>query len=589
MDKTFSDFGIELPPGASGEVSLTCPQCSAQRKKKRAQCLSVHVEKGVWVCHHCGWRGGLSQGVQPNHTLHWRRPAYRRPEPLPATGLPEKMNQWLASRGITQEVLERNKITAQKVYMPQVEAEVWALAFPYYRGETLINTKYRDKDKHFRLEVGAERILYGLNDLEETTLVVEGEMDKLAVEVAGFQNGVSVPDGAPPPQTKDYSSKFEFLKADEAALRRVKTWIIAVDNDAPGQYLAEELSRRLGREKCKRVVWPEGCKDANEVLLKGGPEALADCIKNAQPYPIAGVLTVSHFSEDIDFLYAHGLEGGVSTGWPSLDEYYTVRPGELTVVTGIPNSGKSNWLDCLALNLAQQQGWRFGVFSPENQPVSHHMARMIEKWAGKPFNAEPPSRLSPSTLEMGKEWVHEHFYWILPDNDQDWTVDLVLDCARALVLRYGIKGLLLDPWNEFEHLRASNMTETEYISSVLKRIGQFARHHQVHVWIVAHPAKLFRGKNDQYPVPTLYDISGSANWRNKADNGLVIYRNFTDLDSNLVDIYIQKIRFREVGKLGVARLRFDPVLALYKEVELEQEPPPYEEEDRASMGGLSTS
>lgn len=318
------------------------------------------------------------------------------------------------------------------------------------------------------------------------------------------------------------------------------------------------------------------------MLLKRGPEVLTDCIKNAQPYPLAGVLTVSHLSEDIDFLYTHGLKRGMSTGWPSVDICYTVKPGELTVVTGVPNSGKSNWLDCLALNLAQQ-GWRFGVFSPENQPVGHHMARMIEKWAGKPFNKGSIARLSRSTLAQGKDWVHEHFYWILPEDDQDWTVEHVLDRARALVLRYGIKGLLLDPWNEFEHLRAPNVTETEYISLVLKRVRQFARYYQVHVWIVAHPAKLFRGKNDQYPVPTLYDISGSANWRNKADNGLVIWRDLGDPKKDLVEIHIQKIRFREVGRLGAVRLRFDPVTAVYREPEPDDEAafPPADGADKA--------
>src|SRR5690606_28072351 len=106
----------------------------------------------------------------------------------------------------------------------------------------------------------------------------EGEMDKLAVEVAGIVSCVSVPDGAPSETAKDYASKFTFLEADRARLESVKEWIIAVDNDGPGKRLEDELARRLGREKCRRVTWPEGCKDANEVLTKLCSEQLRECL-----------------------------------------------------------------------------------------------------------------------------------------------------------------------------------------------------------------------------------------------------------------------------------------------------------------------
>ena len=564
--KTFSDFGIQLPAGASGEVDVTCPECSATRKKKHARCLSVNVEKGTWICQHCGWNGGLFQGGRAASDLHWRKPVYVRPDPKP---VPESHDQslieFMAKRGIPPSVIRRNRISLQTVYMPQVEDRVKAICFPYYRGEEFINAKYRDREKNFRMEAGAERILYGLNDIDpEMCVIVEGEMDKLSVEVAGITSCVSVPDGAPPETAKDYASKFTFLEADRERIESVKEWIIAVDNDGPGKRLEDELARRLGREKCRRVTWPEGCKDANDVLVMHGAQRLRECLDEAQPFPIAGVFSVEDLSDRIEHLYEHGWEKGVETGWEEVDRFYTVRPGEFTVVTGIPNSGKSNWVDALTVNLAGAHGWSFAMFSPENQPLEDHMARIIEKYARQPFADGPSPRMDMQTLRMAKAWVNEHFHWILPDDDAEWTIDTVLDRAKALVFRKGIRGLVIDPWNEMEHLCPQGMTETQYISRELKRIRQFARRHGVHVWVVAHPAKLYRDKDGNYPVPTLYDISGSAHFRNKADNGICVWRDFKN-DMSFVEIHVQKVRFRQIGRIGMAKLEYVKATASYRD------------------------
>lgn len=563
--KTFLDYGIDLPHNGVGEVYTICPQCSHTRKKKRAKCLSVNVDEQVWCCHHCGWAGTLKEGVRRTE-IAWAKPTYRKPAPerLPKSDLPAKVLEFFGKRGISEDVLIRNKIGYGSVYMPQVEDHVSAISFPYYRGGELVNIKWRDGKKNFRLETGAERIPFGLDDVanEQTWIWVEGEIDKLALEVAGFLNVVSVPTGAPTPESKDYSSKFDYLENCSDLISAAQHHIIAVDGDAPGRALEDELARRLGREKCRRVIWPEKCKDANEVLLSRGEMDLVLCISNAQPYPVKGVFEVLDLSDRIDNLYANGYEKGVTTGWAPLDELYTVRAGEFTVVTGIPNSGKSNFVDALHVNLAKQHGWRLAIFSPENQPLEDHMARIIEKYAMRPFNEGPTPRMSREELAQAKQWVNDHFSWILPDDDADWTIDSVLDAARALVFRKGIRGLVVDPWNELEHSRPANMSETEYVSACLKRIRQWGRKYGVHVWIVAHPQKLYKDKDGNYPVPTPYDISGSAHWRNKADNCLTIWRDFAATEPQ-VEIHVQKIRFRQIGKIGMAPLGYSKVTATY--------------------------
>lgn len=563
MLKTWGDFRISLPAGASGECDVTCPECSAQRKKKNVRCLSVNVEKGVWLCAHCGWSGGLTEGAK-NLEPAWNKPKFRRPEPLAERREPTLV-EWFASRQIPPSVLERNRVTAARVYMPQIEDHVTAMAFPYYRGGALVNVKYRDRAKNFRMETGAERVLYGLNDIDPAScVIVEGEIDKLSIEVAGLTSCVSVPDGAPSENTKNYAGKFTFLDADADAIETVQEWILAVDSDAPGKRLEDELARRLGREKCRRVTWPAGCKDANDVLKTHGAAALAECIKAAAPLPIEGVFTALDLSEKIHNLYEQGWEKGVETGWAEVDRFYTVRPGEFTVITGMPNSGKSNWLDALIVNLAARFGWQFALFSPENQPIEDHMSRMLEKYVGFPFSDGPTQRMDRESLNIGMEWLNEHMAWILPSDDAEWTIDTVLSRAKALVLRRGIRGLVIDPWNELEHELPPGITETIYIGQVLRRVRQFARRHSVHVWIVAHPQKLYR-EDGKYPVPTLYDISGSANWRNKADNGIVVFRDFTN-DQSPVEIHVQKVRFRQIGRIGMAKLNYQKATQTYSEL-----------------------
>lgn len=559
--KTFADFGIVVQGKHGIEVKTTCPQCSHTRKKKRYPCLNVNTDKGVWHCWHCDWSGSLEKGEElRSNPYSWAPKVYKKPVYLPLTDLPAAVVKWFGERGIPERLLAEYRIGYGPVYMPQVEDEVNAIQFPYLRGGEVINVKYRDGRKNFRQSGGAEKVLYGLDDVAETTIWVEGEIDKLSLAVAGFRNAVSVPDGAPDPRSKQYESKFEFLDNCLDAIGAVKTHILAVDSDAPGRVLEEELARRLGREKCLRVQWPDDCKDANEVLIKHGTARLADCIHQARPFPLAGVFEVADFADRIDALYQNGMPGGVVLPWEALKGLYSVRAGEWTLVTGMPSSGKSEFLDAMLVHLANIHDWRIAVCSPENQPLERHAAKLMQQWAGMPFREGFTRRMDPTTKDAAKGFLQDHFSFILPETP---TVDSVLELARVLVYRHGIKGLVVDPWNELDHSRPGNLSETEYISETLSRIRRFARENAVHVWIVAHPTKLKKDEDGNYPVATPYDVSGSAHWRNKADNAISVWRDMSDPKSQVTQIHIQKIRFAEVGKLGMAELAHDAATGRY--------------------------
>lgn len=569
MTKTWTDYGIDLPNRGGAERYAICPQCSPNRKKKKEPCLSINVEKEVWYCHHCAWAGCLQRGVDRQYqaNLHWKKPEWVKPEYQPDQGLSDQAKSYFEKRGIPEAVLVRNKITTGKVYMPQCEERVSAVQFPFFRNGECVNIKFRDHKKNFRLAGQAERILYGLDDINPSMLViVEGEIDKLSIEAAGILSCVSVPDGAPPPTSKDYNNKFQFLENCKDYLENVQAFVLAVDNDEPGKRLQEELMHRLGRDRCMLVKWPEGCKDANEVLVKHGKDILLATIYDAEHPPIPGVVSVSELEGRLEILYDNGLEPGLSVGWKGMEELYNVSPGQWTLLTGIPGHGKSEVLDAILVNMAHLHDWSFALYSPENYPLEQHVAKLVEKTIGKPFAHKfgVPYQMDKAEMKTGATWLDSHFHFLSPKDDY-LNLEEILGLTKQLIFRHGIRGLVIDPWNEIEHNRPERMTDTEYISYALTQIRQFARKNRIHIWLVAHPTKLMKDKNNEYPVPTPYDVSGSAHWHNKADNCLSVWRD--KLKPELpTEVHIQKIRFKKNGKIGKCLLRYATDTGRYQDV-----------------------
>lgn len=601
--------GIVLRNYSPGQYThLSCPQCQGGNNNDHDLTVNITTDgqSAQWLCFRasCGFKGGVTVGSSPapaklqtgdsrkdSRKMDATAPEYVLPKPSWRPLGPEAL-EFFRQRGISAATLERNGVMEESLRWSAAGQPSTTIAFPYKRGEQLLNIKYRSLDKKaFRQVKGAEKVLFGLNDIAgmPEIIIVEGEMDKLALEEAGFRNVVSVPDGAPqraktgalPPPDQDV--KYSYLWNCRGELDQAARIVIATDNDAPGQALAEELSRRLGRERCWRVRWPgagaapaeDGMvdpgfrKDANQVLMDDGAEALQACIDTAEPYPIRGLFRFSDFWDEIKAY--HGMQQtsdiAVSTGWKSVDEFYRIVPGELTIITGVPNSGKSEWIDALLCNLTHQHGWSFALCSMEKK-VTDHARQLLEKHLGLPFlNAGysgPAPRMSLQQVEEGMQWLDDCFHLIRCQDDELPSIDWVLDLARAAVLRYGIRGLVIDPYNELDHQRPGAMSETEYVSQMLTKIKRFAQHHDVHVWFVAHPRQMRDWKGDP---PNLYDISGSAHFINKCDNGVVVHRNN---DPNKgpqseVNILIRKVRNKAAGSIGNAYLTYDRKTGRYKD------------------------
>ena len=510
------------------------------------------MEDQTWYCHHCGFK-------TPNGGNKYRLPVYEEPK------LPQAVIDWFTKRGIGEQVLIDNKIG----YGPSFRDKN-GIQFPYFKGGKVVNIKHRTHDKQFRQEKDAEKCFYRFDSILDRSgrlIITEGEVDALSCCQAGLDTVISIPDGAPSSNAQTFRTKFDFLQAAESLLKQFDRVVLATDNDEPGRRAETELARRIGAEKCYRVTYPEGCKDLNDVLVKKGAQGVVDVVSEARPMPVSGIIEPMDMSGRMSELYDKGVVRGVGTGWKTVDDIYTVKVCEMTIVTGIPGAGKSNWLDNLLMNLSLYHGWSHAVFSPENWPVERHLQTLLEKLCDKPFARDmldgfsKIERMSKQTAMAGLKELDDFFHFIVPD-DELMTVDTILDKARMAIFRHGVKGIVIDPWNEVEH-DFRGLREDQYISLQLTKIRQFARKNGVHVWVVAHPRNLTKDENGNYKPPTMYEISGGAHWRNKADNGICIHR--PDYKKDETKVIVQKIRFREVGKIGETVLKYKRATGKYED------------------------
>lgn len=468
--------------------------------------------------------------------------------------------KYFEDRGISNNTLLRFKISQSFEWMPKAQKETPVVCFNYYRNDELINIKFRGPGKDFKLAKDAELIFYNLDAIKDTdtAVIVEGEIDAMSMYEAGIYNVVSVPNGTAPRGVM----RLPYLDNCAEYFIDKKQIIIATDNDEVGQNLKDELSRRFGVEKCSFVQYPNDCKDANDVLKQYGRDAVKKMIEDAQPFPIKGIVEAESLNGDLYDLWENGYPQGVKVGIESLDELISFLPGDMTTITGIPGSGKSEFTDWLMSKTSVNHGWKWAICSFENSPPVFHATKLIEKLSEKPFNKSNQG-ISKFELEMVMGYLNDNFFFI-NTNEADISIDGILSKAGELVLRKGIKGLLIDPWNYIEHKIPNGYTETQYISEVLTKIRRAARRYGIHIFLIAHPTKLSKDKSTgKYEVPTLYSISGSAHFFNKTDNGITIYRDF---QTNVVTCYIQKIRWSWVGKIGFTSFNFNTLSRQYEPI-----------------------
>lgn len=506
-----------------------------------------------------------------------------------------KILEWFDKRGIDAETVIKSGIYSGR-HVPAGDdkpSEVVAdpqgniIVFPFIDQGRETGAKYRAAGKKFWQRPNARKTFWNADILDDPSLkngtaalvITEGEMDALSVLQSGYPFVVSVPDGAPPARDKDgklidvpktskgidpeHDDKYSFIFNNWDRLKQVKRIIIATDGDEPGKRLAEELVRRLDRIRCLWIEYPENCKDFNDVLTTHGGAEVMRTITTAREYPVSGLYRLSEIPAEPDL-------DPMSTGWGLLDPLVKVFTPCLMVVTGFAGIGKSTWATQLVAHLAKFYGWSTAIASFEMR-VRPYITDTLgtvyldrPRWTMSPMGDRTEIWNSLDT-ENAERWIERHFVFIGPDpqnDDQDHDIQWLIDTAEAAVIRHGVRVLLVDPWNEIEHLRRRDENGSDYVGRALRLLKVFAKRFGVLVIVVAHPTKGALNKGAE--AVTLYDISDSAHFANKADIGVVIARiGNGDLDF-LTSVMVKKIRYQpDTGKPGTQSLQFDPVRRIF--------------------------
>ena len=546
-DKEINGFLIDNFNQHNLEVGKTqgiCPTCSHTRKPKnqKLKCASYDWERGLGTCHNCNTSFQL-------HTYQRKGNAeklYIKPQVVEYKAPESKVVEWFKTRGISQETLASCKVSEGPEFMPQTGKNENTIKFNYYIGNELINIKYRDGRKNFKLYKGAEKIFYNINSIVgyDSCTIVEGEMDVLAMHEAGIKNVISVPNGA----TLN-TNNLDYLDNCIDYFEDKEKVILAVDNDDAGNALKQELIRRLGAEVCFLVDF-EDCKDANEYLQKHGKDKLHSAIHACKPVPLEGVSTLYDIEDELKDFVKNGFKPGFQVGLPNFDKIFSTYTGQFITVTGIPSSGKSDFVDQMVVGYNQNYGWKTAYASPENQPTYLHAHKLMRKvWQDMPTAAD----IDGDSWNRVADHVNDNFFFI--DMDR-YTLDAVLKKGAELVKRKGIKCLVIDPFNKIRDINAGTDDVNRYTMEYLTKIEAFCKKYDVLTFIVAHPTKMYRDKDGQIEEPTMYSIKGGGEWYDASYHGLLVHR---DYENKTVKAKVLKVKFQNLGEnQAEAHFKWEP-------------------------------
>jgi len=529
--ENFNQYNLQV-----GKAEGVCPLCSHQRKaeNKNKKCASYDWERGLGTCHNCNKTFQLHTYQRKGGTdKEYVRPSY---SPETHKTVESKALEWFKSRGISKKTVQDLHISEGMEYMPQLSAETNTIKFNYMIGDQLINIKYRDGRKNFKLVKGAEKVFYNIDSIigYNWCVIVEGEMDVCAIHETGIPNVISVPNGATLNHNNlDYLDNCIDYFADKQKI------IIAVDNDAAGIALKQELIRRLGPEVCYTVDFGE-YKDANDVLLNDA-KTLIKIIETAQPVPLENVTTFKDIEDDLQDFVKNGFKPGFQIGLNNFDNIFSTYTSQFITVTGIPSSGKSDFVDQMVIGYNIGHDWKIGFASPENAPTYLHAHKIMRKiWGGMPSHED----IDNDKWKEVSNHINDNYFFI---DLEVPSLEAVLRKGAELVKRKGIKCLVIDPFNKIRDANATSADVNTYTLEYLTKIEQFAKRYDVLVIIVAHPTKMYKDSSGKIEEPTMYNIKGGGEWYDASYHGLLVHR---DYENKTTKVKVLKVKFLNLGENG---------------------------------------
>jgi twinkle protein len=540
-----------------------CPKCHSARRNKSDRSLFVNLQTGVYKCFNtsCDFRGCVADKPQYQKKKDFTAPLPRLQK------ISDKMIKWFEDRKISNNTLLRMKITEGVEKFPNKDGvfeSYICICFNYLRDEKLINIKFRTGDKKFRMVGGAELIPYNLDAAKDAKelLWVEGEIDCLSCIESNYHTVVSVPNGA-----AGSDAKLEYIDNCWQEIEHIERHIICVDNDEAGLKLKNALTYRLGAEKCWFVKYPtdelvidkdgnmRSCKDMNEVLEHFGKQKVLELIANSEQPPLTGVYYAADVAESIFDIYANGRIVGETTHYPEMDKIFKWKRKDINLIIGHGNYGKTQFWVHMMLIKSMYDGWRWGIFCPENYPATDFYIDVIEMYVGKHIDDRMGNKMTVDELAEALEFFNDHFIYVYPDEAHD--LETIHTIFRSLILRHGIDGFLIDPWNQLDHIIDNR--EDLYLSKALKEIKRFALINDVSYNIIAHPKTITPNKDNQLPEVQVFHVAGGVMWNNKIDNIIAIERPnwYSDKTSGLTRAKTHKIKRRRTGgSLGEADFNY---------------------------------
>jgi twinkle protein len=566
----------------NGELYIICPICSPERKpahqNERKLAINMRKQPRPWRCNHCGEGGYVIDDDYMKNAKFKPIISDLHLQPL-SNGL---ISWFWNKRGISVPTLRAMNISMSIEGMKQMRVppeqehlkDQWiqrkCINFKYFKDNVLINIKYRDQYKNFKMIVDASKTIYNIDSFKgkKKGIITEGEIDVLSYIEAGLADeyGIgSVPNGATitPREKEQYENtgimtvmsdaNLEYLDSVIDELKDIEIFYLATDDDPPGIKLREELARRLGKERCRYIKFSdynnsEGkpINDPNELLVEKGPDALAATIDASLPFPIDGISVSSDYWDIVEKYYDHGGLKGIPTGFPALDPYFNWMKGWLYVQSGYPNSGKSSFMYNLIAASIVLYKWKWGIYSPENYPIENIIATFAEIFTGKSLDKTSQRRLSKIEYnDIVNNFMNKYLFFL--NDDEGYTPEDLREVKKTLIRQHGIVGFYTDPWSSLIHNYRSQDNEDKYLEHELSKEVRFTTHNDI-INVISHHPKTPVAVDK---APTVFSLTGGKVWWIKAYSIFCIHRRHSDDWKNMVtEFHVQKNKdFKAAGEL----------------------------------------
>jgi hypothetical protein len=299
--------------------------------------------------------------------------------------------------------------------------------------------------------------------------------------------------------------------------------------------------------------------DGMTVYEKEGGAEIDPAVFLADVQPIDIIYLNDTLPEIMKFL-EEGWTEAESTYFPALDVFWKWKRGDLNILTGMGNAGKSTFLYHLCLIKSIKEGVKWCIFSPETYPARNFYIDLAEMYLGCDLSPNNLNRPSMDVIGRALDFIQDHFYYIYP-SELSPTPQYLKERFLEMIIKKGVDGCIIDPYNQMDNYTDKGQREDQYISTFLSDLGRFIKQNDVFCVLVNHPRNLVKGKDeDDYPCPNEYNLAGGAMWNNKADNLLVYHRpfNLSNPMSPVCEFHSKKIkRQKEVGVKGMIQMEYD--------------------------------